>query len=49
LLAAAREAGCDVFISDALKDGARLFGRKIVNPFDATGPSDRVRTLLELQ
>ena len=48
MLASAREAGCHVFISEDLQDGARLFGMEIVNPFTASGPSDRVRTLLDL-
>jgi predicted nucleic acid-binding protein len=48
MLASAREAGCDVFISEDLQDGARLFGLEIVNPFAATGPSDRVKHLLDL-
>jgi predicted nucleic acid-binding protein len=48
MLASAREAGCDVFISEDLQDGARLFGLEIVNPFAATGLSDRVKHLLDL-
>jgi predicted nucleic acid-binding protein len=48
MLASAREAGCTVFISEDLQNGARLFGLEIVNPFAATGPSDRVRALLDL-
>jgi predicted nucleic acid-binding protein len=47
-LASAREAGCTVFISEDLQDGDWLFGLEIVNPFAATGPSDRVRALLDL-
>jgi len=48
MLASAREAGCTVFISEDLQNGARLFGLEIVNPFVAMGPSDRVRALLDL-
>ncbi len=48
ILASAREAGCEIFISEDLQDGARLFGLEIVNPFAATGPSDRVKHLLDL-
>jgi predicted nucleic acid-binding protein len=48
MLAAAREAGCTVMLSEDMQDGGRLFGLEIVNPFAAGGVSVRAAELLSL-
>jgi predicted nucleic acid-binding protein len=46
LVAAARDTGCDVLLSEDMQDGARYGSLEIVNPFGAAGPSDRLKTLM---
>ncbi|MCC6918345.1 MAG: PIN domain-containing protein [Alphaproteobacteria bacterium] len=48
LVTAARDAGCTVFFSEDMHDGARLGDLEIVNPFGAGGLSDRARVLLNI-
>ena len=48
LLAAAEEAGCTHILSEDMADGLRLGRIEVVRPFDASGPSERARQLLDL-
>jgi len=48
LLTAARDAGCTAFFSEDMADGSRFGPLEIVNPFGASGPSDRARALLNI-
>ncbi|CAN5460219.1 hypothetical protein BH10PSE4_BH10PSE4_29260 [soil metagenome] len=49
LLASADEAGCTVLLSEDMKNGARLGGVSILNPFTTSGDlSPSARELLEL-
>jgi predicted nucleic acid-binding protein len=47
LVTAARDAGCVVFFSEDMQDGARFGSLEIINPFGpGGGPSARLRALL---
>jgi predicted nucleic acid-binding protein len=46
LVTAARDAGCDVLLTEDMQDGARFGSLEIVNPFGAAGPSARFQALL---
>lgn len=46
LLACAHEAGCDYCFSEDMADGARLGGIEIINPFGASGLSERAAEAL---
>ena len=46
LATAARDAGCDMLLTEDMHDGARFGSLEIVNPFGPTGPSDRMKALL---
>lgn len=48
LVTAARDAGCQAFLTEDLADGMKFGAVEIVNPFGAGGPSDRARELLAL-
>ncbi len=48
LVRSAAEHGCTAMFSEDMQDGSRLAGVEIVNPFGATGLSDRARELLTL-
>jgi predicted nucleic acid-binding protein len=48
LLSAADAAGVTVMLSEDMGDGLVYRGLEVVNPFGASGPSDRVRQLLSL-
>ena len=48
LVAAARDAGCTVFLTEDLSDGMRHGSMEIVNPFGSDGPSPRVQQILAL-
>jgi predicted nucleic acid-binding protein len=46
LLASADEAGCEVLLSEDMKDGAKLGGVTVRNPFGPTGLSTAARAAL---
>jgi predicted nucleic acid-binding protein len=46
IVTAARDAGCDVLLTEDMHDGARYGDLEIVNPFGVAGPSDRMKALL---
>lgn len=46
LLASAHEAGCDYCFSEDMADGAKLGGIEIINPFGASGLSERAAEAL---
>ncbi|MGH6956484.1 MAG: PIN domain-containing protein [Caulobacteraceae bacterium] len=46
LITAARDAGCRTLLSEDMQDGARFGDLEILNPFGATGPSERLNALL---
>ena len=46
MVTAARDAGCDVLLTEDMQDGARFGSLEIVNPFGAAGPSDRFKALM---
>jgi predicted nucleic acid-binding protein len=46
LVTAARDVGCRVMLSEDMQDGARLGDLEILNPFGASGPSERLKALL---
>lgn len=48
LVSAARRAGCDALISEDMRDGGRILGVQVVNPFAPEGLSKSVRSLLNL-
>ncbi|HEX4180193.1 MAG TPA: PIN domain-containing protein [Caulobacteraceae bacterium] len=48
LVTAARDAGCAVFLTEDMEDGARHGSIEIINPFGPNGPSSRVQQVLAL-
>jgi len=48
LLASADEAGCEVMLSEDMRDGARLGGITVRNTFGARGLTDAARAALDL-
>lgn len=48
LVSAARRAGCDVLVSEDMRDGGQILEVNVINPFAPEGLSERARELLGL-